>query len=155
MKLDREKFLAAAMILSANSALTGCSKSTEATADEATKEGITIGATGTTTAKVNTAQAPITVRRITAPAAEGVVPAPAKEAPPPAAEGKPAVTTGGRPPGAIRIPGRLSRRCSSELCERPAGLVRARGGNSTERGSAGQRGRAGLWVELRPGTHLA
>lgn len=81
MKLDREKFLAAALLLSAASAVSGCSKSSDAPA--AVKD--------ESAPRPNPIQVqPPSREGVTPPSKEGVAP-PAKEGavPPPAQEGKP------------------------------------------------------------------
>jgi len=101
MKLDREKFLAAALLLSA-SAVGGCQNSSEATADTASGEGLT--KTG------KPVSAPKQLARPGTPTAEGAVPKPTAEGVPrPTAEGAgvpiPIAEGLARPPG-IRMPGK-------------------------------------------------
>jgi len=103
MKLDREKFLAAALLLS-TSAIGGCQNSSEATADTASGEGLTKAAGKPVTA------APKQLARPGTPTAEGAVPQPTAEGVPrPTAEGTgvpiPIAEGLARPPG-IRMPGK-------------------------------------------------
>lgn len=100
MKLDREKFLAAAMLISATNATVGCCKSESAEPDQATKAGTT------PTVQVPVNKPATTAKPTTNPVAEAAPPAPVKEAPPaPVKEALPTATTTA-PKAPIRIPGK-------------------------------------------------